>query len=64
MVIEVIEPRMQFSRDQICALSKEICTVKTSDRSKINLQKFLYNTAFSVFLYSRHIICIIVLKIA
>ena len=33
----VIELRMQFSRDKICALSKQICTVKTSDRFKMNL---------------------------
>ena len=34
-------------KDWICALARQIHTVKTSDRSQMNLKRFLHNIAFS-----------------
>ena len=35
-------------KNLICTLDEQICSVKTSDLSQINPNKFLYKTAFAV----------------
>ena len=50
-IINIISPELTMSegfKNLICTLDEQICSVKTSDLSQINPNKFLYKTAFAV----------------